>query len=109
MDLLGLSEDELCAILEADPLTLLSGPLQRRRAQDLRPSRPLGVGLGRLLVVHQPPQPVEELAPEEAREQPEHHRKRFVDQLHESSSTTPRPIERATRWRITPVPSPTCP
>ena len=30
MDLLGLSEDELCAILEADPLTLLSGQLDHR-------------------------------------------------------------------------------
>jgi hypothetical protein len=30
MDLLGLSEDELCAILAADPLTLLSGQLDHR-------------------------------------------------------------------------------
>jgi hypothetical protein len=30
MDLLGLSEDELCRILEADPLTLLSGQLEHR-------------------------------------------------------------------------------
>ncbi len=30
MDLLGLSEDELCAILDADPLTLLSGQLEHR-------------------------------------------------------------------------------
>ena len=30
MDLLGLSEDELCAILEAEPLTLLSGQLDHR-------------------------------------------------------------------------------
>jgi hypothetical protein len=30
MDLLGLSEDELCAILDADPLTLLSGQLDHR-------------------------------------------------------------------------------
>ena len=30
MDLLGLSEDELCAVLEADPLTLLSGQLDHR-------------------------------------------------------------------------------
>jgi hypothetical protein len=28
--LLGLSEDELCQILEADPLTLLSGQLEHR-------------------------------------------------------------------------------
>ena len=27
MDVLGLSEDELCAVLETDPLTLLSGQL----------------------------------------------------------------------------------
>jgi hypothetical protein len=30
MDLLGLSEDELCGILDADPLTLLSGQLDHR-------------------------------------------------------------------------------
>jgi hypothetical protein len=30
MDLLGLSEDELCRILGADPLTLLSGQLEHR-------------------------------------------------------------------------------
>jgi hypothetical protein len=30
MDLLGLSEDELCRVLEADPLTLLSGQLDHR-------------------------------------------------------------------------------
>ena len=30
MTLLGLSEDELCQILDADPLTLLSGQLQHR-------------------------------------------------------------------------------
>src|SRR4051812_30288847 len=30
MDLLGLSEEELCAILDADPLTLLSGQLDHR-------------------------------------------------------------------------------
>jgi hypothetical protein len=30
MDLLGLSEDELCAVLDADPLTLLSGQLDHR-------------------------------------------------------------------------------
>ncbi len=30
MDLLGLSEEELCAILDADPLTLLSGQLEHR-------------------------------------------------------------------------------
>jgi hypothetical protein len=30
MDLLGLSEEELCAILAADPLTLLSGQLDHR-------------------------------------------------------------------------------
>lgn len=30
MDLLGLSEDELCRILDADPLTLLSGQLEHR-------------------------------------------------------------------------------
>ncbi len=28
MELLGLSEDELCALLDADPLTLLSGQLE---------------------------------------------------------------------------------
>jgi hypothetical protein len=30
MDLLGLGEDELCAILAVDPLTLLSGQLDHR-------------------------------------------------------------------------------
>jgi hypothetical protein len=30
MDLLGVSEDELCRILAADPLTLLSGQLEHR-------------------------------------------------------------------------------
>ena len=30
MDLLGLSEEELCAVLDADPLTLLSGQLEHR-------------------------------------------------------------------------------
>jgi hypothetical protein len=30
MDLLGLSEEELCRILEVDPLTLLSGQLEHR-------------------------------------------------------------------------------
>ena len=30
MDLLGLSEDELCQILAVDPLTLLSGQLEHR-------------------------------------------------------------------------------
>lgn len=30
MDLLGLSEEELCAVLGADPLTLLSGQLEHR-------------------------------------------------------------------------------
>ena len=30
MELLGLSEDELCRVLEADPLTLLSGELRHR-------------------------------------------------------------------------------
>jgi hypothetical protein len=30
MDLLGLSEDELCRLLEVDPLTLLSGQLEHR-------------------------------------------------------------------------------
>lgn len=30
MDLLGLSEDELCAVLGVDPLTLLSGQLDHR-------------------------------------------------------------------------------
>jgi len=30
MDLLGLSEDELCTILAVDPLTLLSGQLDHR-------------------------------------------------------------------------------
>jgi hypothetical protein len=30
MQLLGLSEDELCAVLDVDPLTLLSGQLDHR-------------------------------------------------------------------------------
>jgi hypothetical protein len=30
MDVLGLTEDELCQVLEADPLTLLSGQLDHR-------------------------------------------------------------------------------
>ena len=30
MELLGLSEDELCTVLAVDPLTLLSGPVRRR-------------------------------------------------------------------------------
>ena len=30
LDLLGLTEDELCAILDVDPLTLLSGQLDHR-------------------------------------------------------------------------------
>jgi hypothetical protein len=30
MDLLGLSEDELCQVLDVDPLTLLSGQLEHR-------------------------------------------------------------------------------
>jgi len=30
MDLLGLSEDELCRVLDADPLTLVSGQLDDR-------------------------------------------------------------------------------
>lgn len=30
MDLLGLSEDELCRVLDVDPLTLLSGQLEHR-------------------------------------------------------------------------------
>ena len=30
MDLLGLSEEEVCAVLDADPLTLLSGQLDHR-------------------------------------------------------------------------------
>jgi hypothetical protein len=30
MELLGLSEEELCRVLEADPLTLLSGQLEHR-------------------------------------------------------------------------------
>jgi hypothetical protein len=30
MDLLGLSEEELCRVLDADPLTLLSGQLDHR-------------------------------------------------------------------------------
>ncbi len=30
MDLLGLSEDELCAVLDVDPLTLLSGQIEHR-------------------------------------------------------------------------------
>jgi hypothetical protein len=30
MDLLGLSDEELCAVLDTDPLTLLSGQLEHR-------------------------------------------------------------------------------
>ena len=30
MDLLGLGEDELCRVLDADPLTMLSGQLEHR-------------------------------------------------------------------------------
>jgi hypothetical protein len=30
MELLGLSEDELCEVLDSDPLTLLSGQLEHR-------------------------------------------------------------------------------
>ena len=30
MELLGLTEDELCTVLEVDPLTLLSGQLEHR-------------------------------------------------------------------------------
>lgn len=30
MELLGLSEEELCAVLDVDPLTLLSGQLEHR-------------------------------------------------------------------------------
>jgi hypothetical protein len=30
MDMLGLSEDELCSVLDVDPLTLLSGQLEHR-------------------------------------------------------------------------------
>ena len=30
MELLGLSEEELCAVLDSDPLTLLSGQLEHR-------------------------------------------------------------------------------
>lgn len=30
MDLLGLSEEELCSVLDVDPLTLLSGQLEHR-------------------------------------------------------------------------------
>ncbi len=30
MDLLGLSDDELCEVLDTDPLTLLSGQLEHR-------------------------------------------------------------------------------
>jgi len=30
MDVLGLSEDEVCTVLDADPLTLLSGQLEHR-------------------------------------------------------------------------------
>ena len=30
MQLIGLSEDELCAVLDVDPLTLLSGQLEHR-------------------------------------------------------------------------------
>ena len=39
MELLGLSEDELCSVLDVDPLTLLSGQL------DHRPELPLLVAL----------------------------------------------------------------
>jgi hypothetical protein len=39
MELLGLSEDELCQVLEADPLTLLSGQLEHR------PELPILIGL----------------------------------------------------------------
>jgi hypothetical protein len=39
MDLLGLSEDELCRILDVDPLTLLSGQL------DHLPQLPILLGL----------------------------------------------------------------
>jgi hypothetical protein len=39
MELLGLSEDELCAVLAADPLELLSGQL------DHRPELPILLGL----------------------------------------------------------------
>jgi hypothetical protein len=39
MGLLGLSEDELCRILDADPLTLLSGQLSHR------PELPILLGL----------------------------------------------------------------
>jgi hypothetical protein len=35
MDLLGLSEEELCAVLDADPLTLLSGQLDHRPELDI--------------------------------------------------------------------------
>jgi hypothetical protein len=35
MDLLGLSEEELCVVLEADPLTLLSGQLDHRPELDI--------------------------------------------------------------------------
>ncbi len=31
LDLLGLTDDELCAVLDVDPLTLLSGQLDHRR------------------------------------------------------------------------------
>ena len=30
IDLLGLSEDELCTVLDVDPLTLISGRLEHR-------------------------------------------------------------------------------
>jgi hypothetical protein len=35
MDLLGLTEEELCTILDADPLTLLSGQLDHRPELDI--------------------------------------------------------------------------
>jgi hypothetical protein len=35
MTLLGLSEDELCAVLDVDPLTLLSGQLDHRPELDI--------------------------------------------------------------------------
>jgi hypothetical protein len=40
-DLLGLSEDELCAVLDVDPLTLLSGQLEHRSELPIhdRPAR----------------------------------------------------------------------
>jgi hypothetical protein len=39
MELLGLSEDELCRVLDVDPLTLLSGQLEHR------PELPILLGL----------------------------------------------------------------